>query len=72
MIFGDIANQRTMKPTMHVRLILKTRATHGPRDFLLHPWFGGFELSWPTGAPWLILGDFDGFIIWHCNATMVS
>jgi hypothetical protein len=34
---------------MHVRLMLKTRATRGPgachTKFLLCPWFGGFEPS---------------------------
>ena len=34
-----------MKPTMHVRLLLKTRATRGTCAFLLRPWFGGFEPS---------------------------
>ena len=31
---------------MHVRLLLKTRATRGLSDFLLRPWFGWFEPSW--------------------------
>ena len=49
MIFGDIAKKVRMKPTMHVRLLLKTNAPRGPRDFLLRPWFGGFEPSCTLG-----------------------